>query len=113
MHITKKDLLTIVVLSIVFFAVAAWNLGNTQAPVTTTQVFTGQTFYVDLGTSTTVKAVITLIKDGSSNLTLSVGSPDNWQIVSNDVFSYNSQKQQWSGEYYKWHEINCMRLWLR
>jgi len=110
MHITKQDLLTIVALSIVFFAVATWNLGKTQVPVTTEQVFLGQTFYVDLGAPTTVKSVIVLLKEGSSNLTLSVGSPNNWQVAaSNDVFPYSSLKQEWSEEYYKWHEISIQQ----
>jgi dolichyl-phosphate-mannose--protein O-mannosyl transferase len=110
MHITKQDLLTIAVLCIVFFSIATWNLGATQTPITTTQIFVGQDFYVDFGASTTVKSVIVLLKDGAFNLTLSVGSPNNWQAVaSNIAFPYDSATQQWSKEYYKWYEISIQQ----
>jgi dolichyl-phosphate-mannose-protein mannosyltransferase len=105
--LNKRDLLTIAVLSIIFFSIAVSNLGATQTPITTEQISAGQGFYVDLGASTKVKSVILLLKEGSFNLTLSVGSVDNWQVAASNVaFSYNSAEQQWSEEYYKWHEVS-------
>jgi dolichyl-phosphate-mannose-protein mannosyltransferase len=105
--LNKRDLLTIVVLAIIFFSLAVSNLGATQTPTTTEQISAEQGFYVDLGASTTVKSVILLLKEGSFNLTLSVGSVDNWQVAASNVaFSYNSEYQQWSEEYYKWHEVS-------
>jgi dolichyl-phosphate-mannose-protein mannosyltransferase len=105
--LNKRDLLTIAVLSIIFFSLSVSNLGATQTPVTTAQISAGQGFYVDLGASTKVKSVILLLKEGSFNLTLSVGSVDNWQVAASNVaFPYNSAEQQWSEEYYKWHEVS-------
>jgi dolichyl-phosphate-mannose-protein mannosyltransferase len=105
--LNKRDLLTIAVLSIIFFSLAVSNLGATQTPITTEQISAGQGFYVDLVASTKVKSVILLLKEGSFNLTLSVGSVDNWQVAASNVaFSYNSVEQQWSEEYYKWHEVS-------
>ena len=110
LDLNKRDLLTIAVLSIIFFSLAVWNLGATQTPVNTEQISTGQDFYVDLGASTTVKSIILLLKDGSFNLSLSVGSVDNWQVAaSNIAFPYNSARQQWSEEYYKWHEVSIQQ----
>jgi len=108
--LNKRDLLTIIVLSIVFFSLAVWNLGATQTPVTTEQIATGQEYYVDLGSATNVKSVILLLKGGSFNLTLSVGSADNWQVAASNVaFPYSSANQRWSEEYYKWHEISVQQ----
>jgi dolichyl-phosphate-mannose-protein mannosyltransferase len=105
--LNKRDLLTIAVLSILFFSLAVWNLGATQTPVTTEQISAGQDFYVDLGASTAVKSVILLLKEGSFNLTISVGSVENWQVAASNVaFSYNSENQRWAEEYYKWCEVS-------
>jgi dolichyl-phosphate-mannose-protein mannosyltransferase len=98
--LNKQDLLTIAVLSIVFFSLAAWNLGMTQTPVTAAQFSSGQGFIIDLGSVNDVKSVSLLLKDGRFNLTVSVGSPDNWQVVAyNHTFS----------DYYKWHEVNVQQ----
>ena len=108
--LNKRDLLTIIVLSIVFFSPVVWNLGATQTPVTTEAVSAGQELYVDLGSPTAVKSVILLLKGGSFNLTLSVGSVDNWQVAASNVaFPYNSANQRWSEEYYKWHEVSIQQ----
>ncbi|MCW4044274.1 MAG: phospholipid carrier-dependent glycosyltransferase [Candidatus Bathyarchaeota archaeon] len=110
MDITRRDLLTVTVLCVVFFTVASWQLGATAIPITTAQFSAGQSFYVDLESSTTVKSVIVLLKDGSFNLTLSTGSPISWQpVASNIAFPYNSALQQWSKEYCKWYEISIQQ----
>ena len=94
--IKKQDLLTIAVLSIVFFTVATWNLGAVNVPLSTWQVSDGETFYINLGTVTTVKAVYFLIKEGQYNLTVFNGFPGNWrETKSNVIFQ----------DYYKWNEI--------
>lgn len=96
MHLNKRDLVTIAVLSIIFFSVATWNLGQTQTPNTTAQFSNGQSFYLDLGASSNVGSVYFLLQDGSYNLTVYTGSPENWQMVtSGATFS----------DYYKWNEI--------
>ena len=96
MHLNKRDLVTIAVLSIIFSSVATWNLGQTQTPNTTAQFSNGQSFYLDLGASSNVGSVYFLLQDGSYNLTVYTGSPENWQMVtSGATFS----------DYYKWNEI--------
>jgi dolichyl-phosphate-mannose-protein mannosyltransferase len=100
----KQDLLTIAVLSIVFFSLAAWNLGMTQTPVTAAQFSSGQGFIIDLGSVNDVKSVGLLLKDGHFNLTVSVGSPDNWQVIASNTLSHNF----WS-DYYKWYEVNIQQ----
>jgi dolichyl-phosphate-mannose--protein O-mannosyl transferase len=83
-------------LAVVFFSVATWDLGMTQTPVTTVQFSAGQSFYVNLGASTTVKSIVFLLKDGGYNLTVTAGSPDNWTGTSaSGSFS----------DYYKWNEV--------
>jgi dolichyl-phosphate-mannose--protein O-mannosyl transferase len=101
LKITKKDLITIVLLSVVFFSIAVVNLGLTQSPTTTAQLTAGQSFYLDLGSSTNVKSMIFLLKQGAINITISTGSPGNWQN--------NSINNLWpsatSEDYYKWNEV--------
>lgn len=108
--LNKRGLLTIAVLSIVFFSLATWNLGMTQTPVTTAQFSSGQSFIIDLGSANGVKSVSLLLKDGYFNLTVSVGSPDNWQVItSNILYPYNHDQHEWSIDYYKWYEVNVQQ----
>ena len=81
MQIDKRDLLTITVLSIVFFSVATWNLGMTQTPLTTWQTTENTSFYIDLGSFENVHSVYLLVKFGSANVTVYTGSPGNWKWV--------------------------------
>jgi dolichyl-phosphate-mannose--protein O-mannosyl transferase len=95
--LTKKDVITIVLLSIVFFSIAVVNLGLTQSSITTAQLADGQSFYLTLINSTNVKYVTLLLKQGAMNVTISTGSPSSW--------GKNSVNYVWpsSGEdYYKW-----------
>jgi dolichyl-phosphate-mannose-protein mannosyltransferase len=94
--LTKRDVLSIILLSTVFFGIATWNLGYTQTPTTTTTLSDGQSFYVNLGDQTDVGSIYFLLKDGSYNITTYAGSPDNWHLVSNFI-TYS--------DYYKWGEI--------
>ena len=99
-------MITIVLLSIVFFSIATWNIGLTQTPTTTTQFITGQSFYLDLGSSTNVKSVVFLLKSGAFNVTISSGALGNWQDAATNI-AYPYSNQQWSEEYYKWHEVDA------
>jgi dolichyl-phosphate-mannose-protein mannosyltransferase len=99
MQITKRDLITIAALSVIFFAMATWNLGLTQAPVTTAQLSAGQSFYVDLGSVQTVKSVCFLLEDGSYNLTITSGSPGNWS---------STYVPASFSDYYKWNEVQYL-----
>ena len=104
----KRDWLTIAVLSIVFFSLAVWNLGMAQTPVTTATISPGQSFAIDLGSVNNVKSVSLLLKDGHFNITVSVGSPESWQVAtSNTLYPYS--QGAWSGDYYKWYEINIQQ----
>lgn len=85
-----------VVLCVVFLGMATWNLGYTQTPTTTATLSSGQSFYLDLGEPQFVSSVYFLLKDGSYNLSLYAGTPENWQlVVQGATFS----------DYYKWKEV--------
>ncbi|MFB3889495.1 MAG: glycosyltransferase family 39 protein [Candidatus Bathyarchaeia archaeon] len=110
MQVNKRDLLTIVVLSAVFLSLATWNLGFTQFPQSTVSLSNGQGFVLDLGEEANVKSVCLLYKDGHFNVTVSVGTPDNWQVVaSNTLYPYDFTKNEWSLDYCKWYELNLQR----
>ena len=97
MQITKRDLLTIFVLSIVFFSVAAWNLGMDKVPLTTWQTTANKTFYVDLGRVESVGSVYFLVKAGSATIQVYTGSPGNW--------SYRGPPFNITWNYYSWSKI--------
>jgi len=102
-QVDKKDLITVVILAVVFFSIAAWNLGDTQIPTNSTQLTAGESFYVTLGNSTNVQYLIVLTDVGAYNFTVSSGSPGNWTEVTNYLWPYSSTG--WSEDYYKWTEI--------
>lgn len=96
-ELNKRDLLTIVVLSIVFFLLAVWNLGLTQAPITTWQTTENEAFYIDVGESASIGTVYFLVKNGSANVQVYTGSPGNWS---------KSENLAISNSYYSWSEVN-------
>ena len=101
MYLTKKDVVTIAVLCVVFLAMATWNLGATQTPTSTATFTPGQSLYLDLGQSTNVKSILFLLEDGGYNVSISTGSPGNWSlIVPSSTFS----------DYYKWNEIGLGQI---
>ncbi len=83
LKITKKDVLTIVLLSVLFFGIAAWNLGEVQAPKTQWQNTTHQSFYIDLGSSQQVKNAYFWVKTGNGTLSAYSGSPGDWTFIGN------------------------------
>ena len=97
MQIDKRDLLTITVLSIVFFSLATWNLGMTQTPFTTWQATENRSFYIDLGRFESVSSVYFLVKIGSANVTVYTGSAGNWSYVG--ILNIQSC-------YYRWRKID-------
>jgi dolichyl-phosphate-mannose-protein mannosyltransferase len=97
MHITKRDLLTIIVLSVIFFSVATWNLGMTQTPLTTWRASEDESFYIDLGKFQSVNSVYLLVKFGSANVTVYVGSPGNWSKLGILSIQFS---------YYSWSKFN-------
>ena len=94
MNISKRDLLTIVVLSIVFFSVATWNLGMTQVPMTTWQTTENKSFCIGLGRFESAGSVYFLVKQGSANVTVYIGSPGNWSY--NRTFDIKFSYYSWS-----------------
>jgi dolichyl-phosphate-mannose-protein mannosyltransferase len=97
MDISKRDLLTIAVLCIIFFSVAIWNLGLTQVSLTDWQANENKTFYIDLGKPESVGTVYFLVKNGLANVEVYTGSPENWS---------NSRSLAIPNSYYSWSEVN-------
>jgi dolichyl-phosphate-mannose-protein mannosyltransferase len=99
MTINKRDLLTIVVLVIVFFSIAAWNLGMTNVPLTTWQTTENKSFYVNLGGIENVGAAYFLVKSGNATVEVYTGSPGNWSY--SGVFTIEG--------YYVWSKLDINR----
>jgi dolichyl-phosphate-mannose-protein mannosyltransferase len=95
--LNKRDLLTIIVLSILFFSLAVWNLGLTQTPITTWQTTKNEAFYIDLGEPASVGTVYFLAKNGSADVQVYTGSPGNWS---------DSRSFAIPTSYYSWTEVN-------
>ena len=104
LNINKKDIVTIVLLCVIFFSLAAYNLGYSQYPSTTTQISSGQSFYIDLGAQTNVKAVVILLNLGAVNATISVGSPGNWTIANSVNWPYSGSS--FSEDYNKYVQFS-------
>ena len=94
--LNKKDWIAILVLCVIFFSVATYSLGATQIPVNQTQLYAGQSFYLDLGSQKSVGSVYFLIHDGSYSVSVYSGSVGNWQLASSNV-SFS--------DYYKWNKV--------
>jgi dolichyl-phosphate-mannose-protein mannosyltransferase len=106
MRIDKRDLLTIAVLSIVFFSIATWNLGMTQVPLTTWQTTENKSFYIAFNKQESVGSVYFLIKQGDANIFVYTGSPENWGT--NQTFEIKFS-------YYSWNrlDINSNTQYIR
>ncbi|MGD0405484.1 MAG: glycosyltransferase family 39 protein [Candidatus Bathyarchaeia archaeon] len=74
-------MITIVLLSIVFFAIAAWNVGSINYPVTNWQSTQKESFYVNLGGIQQVQTVYFWVKSGNATVTVYSGAPGNWSSV--------------------------------
>lgn len=79
-----------VLICVVFFSIAATNLGDTSYPQTQTTVTAGQSFYVNLGSQVNVKSALLLVYLGYVNVTFSSGSPGNWTNPVNLLDGYSS-----------------------
>ena len=78
LKITKIDVLTIILLCVVFFGIAAWNVGEIKAPVNNWQTTKTASFYVDLGEVQPVQTVYFWVKSGNGTANISSGSPGDW-----------------------------------
>jgi hypothetical protein len=78
LKITKKDLITIVLLSIIFFGIAVWNVGSIQYPTTSWENTHQENFYVNLGSNQFVQNVYFWVKSGNASVSVYSGEPGNW-----------------------------------
>ena len=83
LKLKKIDLLSIILLSVLFFSIAAWNVGRIDAPVTNWQSTTQASFYVDVGSSQQVQTAYFWVKTGNASVTVYSGTPQNWSYVGN------------------------------
>ena len=95
MLISKRDAITVAVLSIVFLVMATWALGMYSVPLTTWQSTGGGVFYVDLGSVKNVSAVYVLVKQGSIN----------YEIYAGQLRSWNFKREGLVDNYYQWLEV--------
>jgi dolichyl-phosphate-mannose-protein mannosyltransferase len=101
MGINRRDLITIIVLSMIFFSIAIWDLGLAQAPSTTWKATENKTFYFGLGEPANVSSVYFLVKNGSANIQVYTGSLESWSPSGNLNIS---------SSYYSWNEAIINRL---
>ena len=83
LKLTKIDIFTIILLSILFFGMAAWNVGKVDAPVTDWQTTTNASFYIDLGSIQEVQMAYFWVKTGNASVTVYQGTPQNWSYIGN------------------------------
>jgi dolichyl-phosphate-mannose-protein mannosyltransferase len=108
----KYDLVAIILLCIIFFSIASYNLGASTVPTTNVEFQNGQSFYVDFGTQTNVTQTLFLVT-GGLNVSVSIGTPSNWVIVQSNVayppedYSPDALKQAqgWTGFYNEWISV--------
>lgn len=83
LKLTKTDLITIVLLSVLFFSIAAYNVGESSTGFATTrwESTTNASFYVDLGQSQQVQTVYFFVRQGNATVTIGSSSPGNWNYV--------------------------------
>jgi hypothetical protein len=104
LDLDRRDLLTIVVLSTVFFSLAIWNLGLSQVPVNGWRTTENESFYIDLGEQRSIGTVYFLVKNGSADVQVDVGSPESW----NENRSLSIQ-----ASYYTWKELEVNWVFAR
>ncbi|MEM2806461.1 MAG: glycosyltransferase family 39 protein [Candidatus Bathyarchaeia archaeon] len=78
MSVDRRDLATIIMLSLAFFAMAVWNLGMTSVPLSTWAPSEGESFYIDFGSPKNISAIYVLLKGGEIDARVYTGSPGNW-----------------------------------
>jgi dolichyl-phosphate-mannose-protein mannosyltransferase len=101
LQINKKDILTMVVLSIVFFSIAVANLGSSVVPQTTWQSDQTQNLpvQVDLGQAVYVNQLYVLFKNGSGTIQVDYGSAPNWT-------SAGQMSETYPYAYYNWNNTS-------
>jgi Gpi18-like mannosyltransferase len=87
-NISKKDIITMVLLSLIFFSVAVTNLGATQIPSNGLKIDTEQpqVAILDLGRVTYVSTVCFYMADSQdTNIAISTGQPGSWDAMSSKM----------------------------
>lgn len=100
LHVNKKDLLTMVLLAIIFFALAVNNLGATQVPDNslTVNTTTPQAAIVDLGNPVYVNKLYFYMKDCQSTSTIKIytGEPGSWVEAGKIIAGYPYAYMNWN-----------------
>ncbi|TRO53768.1 phospholipid carrier-dependent glycosyltransferase [Candidatus Bathyarchaeota archaeon] len=106
LDLNKRDLLTIVALSTIFFSLAVWNLGLSQAPVNSWRTTENKLFIIDLGEQRNIGKFYFLVKNGSADVQVETGSPESWNT---------NRSLSISASYYSWAEldVNSLTRYLR
>lgn len=91
----KKGIITITIITLAFLVTALSNLGFSEVPTTTMMMSRGDIFTIELGVSRIVDSAMILIKRGDITLSISTGSPINWNIGAVELIQ----------GYYSWHKI--------
>ena len=68
-------------LSIVFFGIAAWNVGDIQYPTTSWQSTQQESFYINLGSTQTIQNVYFWVHSGNASVNVYSGVPGNWSYL--------------------------------
>ncbi len=68
-------------LSIVFFGIAAWNVGDIQYPTTSWQSTQQESFYINLGSTQPVQNVYFWVHSGNASVNVYSGDPGNWSYL--------------------------------
>ncbi|XHH07856.1 MAG: phospholipid carrier-dependent glycosyltransferase [Candidatus Bathyarchaeia archaeon] len=100
LHVDKKDILTMVLLSVIFLAIAVTNLGALSVPQNSLTVNTNeaQAAVIDLGNPVSVNKLYFYMKDcqGTSTITISTGQPGNWSESGKIVAGYPFAYMNWN-----------------
>ncbi len=81
LKITRKDIVTMVMLSVLFFSIAAYNLGEINYAQSYWENTSNSAFYVDLGSSQQVQKVYFFVRQGNATVQAYSGSPGNWNYL--------------------------------
>jgi len=100
LHVDKKDIITMVLLSVVFFSLAVTNLGATAVPSNNLTVNTSETqaAIIDLGSPVYVNKIGFYMKDcqGTSTINVYTGQPGNWTEAGKIVAGYPFAYMNWN-----------------
>jgi Gpi18-like mannosyltransferase len=97
-NISKKDIITMILLSLIFFSVAITNLGATQVPSNGLKIDSDQPqiIILDFGHVTYVSKICLYLKDSqNTQITISTGQLDNWSTVGIEPITYPFAYMNW------------------